>query len=67
METSWLVLVIGAMVLAIGLLLRERRRRNEHQLLKADIRKWEDEGGAVPEVPTVSPVVTPRTSEPAGR
>jgi hypothetical protein len=67
METGGQVLVFGAIVLAIGLLLRERRRRNERQLLKADIRNWEDEGGAVPEVPTVSPVVTPRTSEPAGR
>jgi LPXTG-motif cell wall-anchored protein len=67
MQTSWLLLAIGAIALAIGFLLRARRRRNENQVLKADIRKWEEEGGNVPQVPTVSPVVTPRTSEPAGR
>ena len=66
MEPTWVVLAgVGAAAAAAYALLRARRQRNEKQMLKTEIRKWEDEGGNVPQVPTVSPVVTPATSEPA--
>jgi len=67
MEPTWVVLAAGACAAAAAAygLLRARRQRNEKQTLKTEIRKWEDEGGNVPQVPTVSPVVTPATSEPA--
>ena len=63
MRTSLLMLSIGAGAAAVGYL-RARRRSNERQTLKAEIKKWEDEGGNVPQVPTVSPVVTPEKSVP---
>jgi len=67
MESTWGVVAAGVGVAAAAAygLLRARRQRNEHQTLKTEIKKWEDEGGNVPQVPTVSPVVTPATSEPA--
>jgi hypothetical protein len=67
--TIWVVLAagVGAAAAAAYGLLRARRQRNEKQTLKTEIRKWEDEGGNVPQVPTVSPVETPAASEPAAR
>jgi len=71
MESTWMTWVVLAAAVAAAAtaygLLRARRQRNENQALKAEIRKWEDEGGNVPQVPTVSPVVKPAASEPAGR
>jgi hypothetical protein len=69
MEPTWVVLAagVGAAAVAAYCLLRARRQRNEKQTLKTEIKKWEDEGGNVPQVPTVSPVVKPATSEPAGK
>jgi hypothetical protein len=37
-----------------------RKREDRHQL-KQQVQTWEDEGGNVPEVPTVSPQVPPST------
>jgi hypothetical protein len=65
MRASLLIAAAGAGALAY--ILRERRRRGEKQELKSDIRKWEDEGGQVPQVPPVSPVVTPESSVPDDR
>jgi len=48
-------------------MLYERRLRNDRKLLKAEVRKWEDEGGSVPEVPTVAPVAKPESSVPVRR
>lgn len=69
MDSTWLVLAAGAAVAAVAAfgLLRARRERNENQTLKSEIRKWEDEGGNVPQVPTVSPVAKPEKSEPPRR
>ena len=58
-----LLLAIGAGA-ATAVLLNTRQRRADHQKLKADIGKWEGEGGNVPEVEPVSPVVTPEKSVP---
>lgn len=66
MRARLLLAAAGAGALAYGIL-RERRRLGEKQALKSDIRKWEDEGGQVPQVPPVSPVVTPETSVPGDR
>ena len=69
MDPTWLALAVGVVCAAAAAfaLLRARRQRNENQTLKAEIKKWEDEGGNVPQVPTVSPIVKPAASEPAGR
>jgi len=69
MEPTWVVLAagVGAAAVAAYGLVRARRQRNENQTLKAEIKKWEDEGGNVPQVPTVSPVVKPAASDPAPR
>jgi hypothetical protein len=37
------------------LLGKRRRRRGERRQLKAQVQTWEDEGGHVPDVQTVSP------------
>jgi len=66
MKTSLLIVAAGAGALAYRFL-RERRHSGEKQALKSDIRKWEDEGGQVPQVPPVSPVVTPESSVPDDR
>jgi hypothetical protein len=66
MRTSLLVLAAGAGALAYRMVC-ERERRGEKQALKSDIRKWEDEGGQVPQVPPVSPVITPESSVPDDR
>jgi hypothetical protein len=67
MEPTWVALAAGVCVAAAAAygLLRARRQRNEKQTLKTEIRKWEDEGGNVPQVPTVSPVATPAAGKPA--
>jgi hypothetical protein len=69
MDPTWLALAAGVVCAAAAAfaLLRARRRRNESQILKTEIRKWEDEGGNVPQVPTVSPAGTPDRSVPARR
>ena len=41
--------------------------RGADPTLKSEIGKWEGEGGQVPQVPPVSPVVTPGSSVPDGR
>jgi hypothetical protein len=66
MRTSLLILAAGAGAIACNLLL-ERSRRNSKAALKSEIGKWEGEGGQVPQVPPVSPVVTPETSVPDDR
>lgn len=63
MMTTLLLLMLGVAAVAYGMLY-ERRLRNDKQLLKAEIKKWEDEGGNVPQVRTVRPVVTPEKSVP---
>ena len=66
MDATWLAMTAGVGAAAAAyILLRVRRQRNEHLTLKSEIRKWEDEGGNVPDVPTVSPA--PRADERAGR
>jgi hypothetical protein len=61
-----MILAAGAGALA-WTVLRERDRRDAKTALKSDIGKWEGEGGQVPQVPPVSPVVTPGSSVPDGR
>jgi hypothetical protein len=51
-------LILGLGVLAgvlVGYFVRELRRRKEKRDLKQDVQRWEDEGGNVPDVRTVSP------------
>lgn len=69
MRADWLMLILCAAAAAdvAFTFLRARRLRNEKQLLKAEITKWEDEGGNVPQVPTVSPAAKPESSRPARR
>jgi hypothetical protein len=63
MNKAWMVLAAGAGAVAYRVLC-EKRAQGEKQALKADVKKWEDEGGQVPQVPQVSPVVTPEKSVP---
>lgn len=65
MKASLAMMILGAGAAATAYnFLRVRRHRHEKRGLKEEIRKWEDEGGNVPHVPTVSPVVTPEKSVP---
>ena len=66
MRTSLLILAAGAGAIAYRLL-RERNRLDAKATLKSEIGKWEGEGGQVPQVPPVSPVVAPASSVPDGR
>ena len=69
MRGSWLTiaLAIGTVAAVATRIAQVRRRRNEKQALKTEVHKWEDEGGNVPQVPTVSPVVAPESSVPPER
>ena len=56
MSSTYIILGLG--VLAGGLLgyfARELRMRKEKRELKHDVQRWEDEGGHVADVGTVSP------------
>ena len=56
MSNTYVILGLG--VLAGGLLgyfARELRRRKDKRDLKQDVQRWENEGGNVPDVGTVSP------------
>ena len=66
MKEISLMLTAGAGAAIILGLLRARRRHNENQTLKMEIKKWEDEGGNVPEVPAVTPGIKPEKSVPPG-
>jgi hypothetical protein len=56
-ETHWILLAAGLAGIAIAVWYAQgrSRRRIEKQALKQQVQTWEDEGGNVPEVPTVSP------------
>jgi hypothetical protein len=43
---------------------RGARARHEKLNTKQDLKRWEDEGGNVPEVDTPTPQVRPQTSHP---
>ena len=68
MNRSWLAIaLVGTAAAVAARFARVRRQRDEKHALKSDVHKWEDEGGNVPQVPTVSPVVAPASSVPPGR
>ena len=53
---SFLILGLGIGTGAIlGITAHELRRRRDRRELKEDVQRWEDEGGNVPQVRTVSP------------
>jgi hypothetical protein len=65
MEAIWSLLLIGVAGAALGwLVLRQSRRRNARQELREQVQTWEDEGGNIPDVPTVAP--RPRTRNERG-
>jgi hypothetical protein len=66
MKAALVVIAAGAGAMAYRLL-SARARRQDKQALKSDIKKWEDEGGQVPQVPPVAPVITPEASVPDDR
>lgn len=56
METLWMFLPAGLVGIAIAwYLLRKSHARGEKRVLKEQVQAWEDEGGNVPDVPTVRP------------
>jgi hypothetical protein len=65
MRAALLILAAGAGAIAYKLMC-ERRATEEKKDLKSDLTTWEAEGGNVPQVPTVSPAVTPESSVPDG-
>ena len=66
MKAALVVIAAGAGAMAWRFL-SARARRQDQQVLKSEIRKWEDEGGPPPQLPPVSPVVTPESSVPDDR
>lgn len=64
MMTALLLSILAAGAVFYGIVY-ERRLRNDRLSLTTELRKWENEGGNVPQVPTVSPVVTPEKKVPA--
>jgi hypothetical protein len=68
MNTNWLAIALGVGTVAVATrIARARHRRDDKEALKMDVSKWEDEGGNVPQVPTVRPVAAPVTSVPPDR
>jgi len=65
----WMLAGIGAFAAAAVavVVLQTWRARKQQQALGSELRKWENEGGNVPQVPTPHPVVTPETSLPDRR
>lgn len=57
MEIHWIWIVAGLAGVAIAAWYVHARshRSVEKQVLKEQVQTWEDEGGNVPDVPTVSP------------
>lgn len=57
MEIHWIWLVAGLAGVAVAAwyVQARSRRSGEKQVLKEQVQTWEDEGGNVPDVPTVSP------------
>ena len=49
---------LGTAALVATSISRARSRRAQKQALNAEIGKWEDEGGNVPEVPTPRPLAS---------
>jgi hypothetical protein len=66
MKAALIAFAAGAGAMAYRFL-SARKRRQDKLALGSEIRKWEDEGGQVPQVPPVSPVVTPESSVPDDR
>ncbi len=55
-DDSRLFLLVGLVGFAIArFALRASRRRSAERELKQQVQTWEDEGGNVPDVPTVRP------------
>jgi hypothetical protein len=60
-STTWIAIVAAGVAAAIAWYAwRARRRHDTRRELKAQVQTWEDEGGNVPDVPTVAPRVPPR-------
>jgi hypothetical protein len=55
MEQTVLILLLVAAIVWAALAWRHYRRRNERVQMKEQVQTWENEGGNVPEVPTVTP------------
>jgi len=56
MEKIWVFLLAGLAIIAVAWYLAWRSRlQGEKQALKEQVQTWEDEGGNVPDVPTVNP------------
>ena len=56
MQKTWLVLLAGFTGFALTWFMRgDARTRGERAQLKNHLQAWEDEGGNVPDVHTVSP------------
>jgi hypothetical protein len=53
--TGIAILGVAAVALIAWNILRSKRRHVDRRELKEQVQAWEDEGGNVPEVPTVSP------------
>ncbi|HEX7811392.1 MAG TPA: hypothetical protein VF460_05745 [Burkholderiales bacterium] len=67
MDGVWIFLLAALAVIAIAwYLARRARARVEKQVLKEQVQTWEDEGGNVPEVPTVSPRPAASRSDSSG-
>ena len=65
MEMTWMTVAGAAVVAAIAWYAWSRTRRHTaRKELKEQVQTWEDEGGNVPEVPTVSPRIEPPRGRP---
>ena len=61
MEAIWPVLLLGLAGAVIAwAVLRRSQRKSARRELREQVQTWEDEGGNVPDVPTVTPRPQPR-------
>jgi hypothetical protein len=60
MGAWWVVVLAGLAGIGLGwIVLNKARRKSDKPDLREQVQTWEDEGGSVPDVPTVTPRVHP--------
>lgn len=68
MREIWMFLLAALAIVAVAwYTARRARMRGEKRVLKEQVQTWEEEGGNIPEVPTVNPHPTRPPADSSGR